>query len=167
MRLAEAINERGLKSLTLQYGVIFSVNGEVTNRNYWLPRRQHKIWEKTETGPSEYREHGEAFKKWRRSKWVAVLDQGQFDEFVDHAHLVATGEKTMGSLGAPAPEGTVLGLSPAVHFEVPHDGYDDMSTCAYVTPYVMQAADSPEFEEFDGADWDVVEAALVKKYEDG
>jgi hypothetical protein len=74
--------------------------------------------------------------RYRHRKYVAMLDRKQFQQFIDHLGLYASTVETMGSLGAPIPNGGIsLGLVPAVSFGAYCDDYE---LNAYVTPYVVR-----------------------------
>jgi hypothetical protein len=156
MKLAELIKQDNfdLDTVEIQYGVIYSADSEEINECDSPPEAQSELWDNTEDDDeSDYGIEG-----WSHKKWCALLNQEQFDEFVNHVCIHAQDIETMGSLGAPSPDGICLGCSPAISFD--NDDYDGIYN-AYVTPYVMGDFDHP----FDEDDWQALRKAIIRKYQ--
>ncbi len=114
----------------MEYSVIYSVDipSGVSMRPF-VPPECKRLWEETE-GDEQY-QYGHLEGRWERGhhrKWVAILDQAQFEEFVRDVGLFAEDVQTMGSLGAP---GFGFGWAPAISFR--NDDPDAIQS-AYVTP---------------------------------
>ena len=119
------------------------------------PPRARRIWDQTE-GDRQY-EYSYLEGEWERGKhrkWCAVLDKGQFAEFVQATGLVADSTETLGSLGAP---GFGIGWAPAIAFN--DDSNDRAILSAYVTPV-------PETrrEQYDERDWLRVRRAVLSMF---
>jgi hypothetical protein len=159
MKLAELIEQSDLSSVEIQYGVIYSVDAEEINESDGPPTSQAKLWNLTEDNEeSDYGIEG-----WQHKKWYALLTQDQFDEFVGHVSIYAQNVKTMGSLGAPSPDGICFGISPAISFE---DSRDDGICNAYVTPYVIKDlfANKELDVPCDELDWEALRKKMIEKY---
>ena len=114
----------------MQYSVIYSVDiPRGVNMRPFVPPHCRQLWDETEDD-NNY-EYGYLEGRWEKGhhrKWVAILDQDQFEEFLFHTGLFPENVETMGSLGAP---GFGLGWSPAISFR---NDDDDAIRSAYVTP---------------------------------
>jgi hypothetical protein len=144
-----------VKETAMRFSVIYSVDvpGNVRVTDY-APPQARRLWDKTEGDESyEYSYLEGRWEKGKHRKWCAVLDRGQFDEFVSRCGLVAEDVQTMGSLGAP---GFGFGWAPAIAF---HNDAPDAILSAYVTPI-------PEVEKdhFDERDWNRVRSAVLSVY---
>lgn len=113
------------------YSVIYDfdcVHGHVERLN--PPKKQRrKLWDCTESGPCEDNHFDTEHWRGKHRKWCAILNQEQFDEFVEHCDLYASSTPTMGSIGAP---GYGFGWAPAICFQSEGDSYAYQN--AYVTP---------------------------------
>lgn len=156
MKLAEAIKQEGfdLSTVKMQYGVIYSADADEINPCDSPPEEQNELWTETEN----YDESDYGIEGWVHKKWCACLDQEQFDQFVNHVCIYAEDIETMGSLGAPSPDGMILGVMPAICFE---GGGEIGIHNAYVTPYIMGDFDTP----FDEDDWQALRRQLIEKYQ--
>lgn len=136
------------------FSVIYSadVPQGVSIRDY-APPQAPRLWQQTESGPSEYSYLKGRWTKGKHRKWAAMLDRERFDEFVGKLDLYAETTETMGSLGAP---GFGFGWSPAISFTS-----DDPNALlnAYVTPL-------PETSKAGGddRDWQRVRQAVLSVY---
>jgi hypothetical protein len=126
------------------YGIIFSTDSKTEQKvNFnnqksiekvladWQkpPKEQKDYWKLTEYGESD-------FENWVHCKWCACLSQQQFEIFVNHTNLVYSSVETLGSLGAPTPDGNInIGWSPAICFDLCEDNFILM---AYITPYLEE-----------------------------
>jgi len=69
-------------------------------------------------------------------KYVGILSTEQLDCLVDDCGLYCQETETMGSLGAPVPEGGIcLGILPAICYQNEVCYNDQPSIMAYVTPF--------------------------------
>lgn len=123
------------------FGVIYSfdvLEVELPRMTIRPPPEQSELWTRTEHGTSELNATLDTT-GWYHEKWCACLDLEQFTQFRDRLCLRADDVETMGSLGAPLPDGTLhYGCLPAVSF----DGSDnDCLANAYVTPYLEPGDD--------------------------
>jgi len=154
----------------MQFGIIYSIEvykSEVVLENCRPPAEQRKegLWEQTEKGDSEYNATLDTT-GWLHEKWCACLTLEQMDELVKRTDIVADSTETMGSLGAPQPDGTTSwGCSPAVSFQY----YDnDCDLNAYVTPY--PEADDPQviegldLENLDGDAFQLVKEWMLDRW---
>lgn len=136
------------------FSVIYSadVPQGISVRDY-APPQARRLWQQTESGPSEYSYLEGRWERGKHRKWAALLDREQFDEFVGKLDLYAETTGTMGSLGAP---GFGFGWSPAISFTS-----DDPNALlnAYVTPL-------PETSKAGGdeRDWQRVRRAVLSVY---
>lgn len=115
------------------------------------------LWHRTEnSNQSDYEDmnHG---------KWVAILDQAQFDEFVEHADLEAERVETMGAIGSPA---CGFGWSPAISFSnCLGGGSVDAFQNAYVTPLPNRRNGDPiRTGGHNERDWERVKRAILSVY---
>lgn len=118
----------------MRFSVIYSFDCGKRQRLTPLnpPAKQRRLWQKTEgdEGFDDYTalalnlDEGE---KGRHRKWCGILNEEQFQDFLDHTYLRAEDVQTGGSLGAP---GCGYGWSPAFSFS----RFDDAVQNAYVTP---------------------------------
>lgn len=125
-----AIKKRTGRNSKVDYSVIYSVDIPAhVNMRPFVPPRCKQLWEETE-GDEQY-DFGYLEDRWEKGhhrKWVAILDQEQFDEFLDRTGLIAEDVQTMGSIGSP---GVGFGWAPAISFR--GDDPDSIQS-AYVTP---------------------------------
>lgn len=158
----------------MYYGIIFSVDADkdaVDDDIYQpVPTEPEGTWYKSEDDETEY-ECWPENEGWHY-KWCACLSQEQMDQFMEKMCFTSICD-TMGSLGAPQPDGDIcLGMSPA--FAVETDDSDAMVQ-AYVTPYLMEEGDEdtiPELKlgEREGPkqlrddDWKTIMDWFAKKY---
>ncbi len=121
--------------MSVQFSIIYSVDiPSGINMRPFVPPHCKRLWDETE-GDSGY-DYSYLEGRWERGhhrKWVAILDQAQFDEFVRQVGLVAEDVQTMGSLGAP---GFGFGWAPAICIR--SDDPDAIQS-AYVTPVGSKA----------------------------
>lgn len=85
----------------MQFSIIYSVDipGGVDMRPF-VPPNCKKLWEETEDD-SNY-EYGYLEGRWEHGhhrKWCAILNEDQFQEFLDHTGLFPENCQTMGSIG--------------------------------------------------------------------
>lgn len=112
----------------MHYSIIYSVDvPRGVNMRPYVPPDCRKLWEETE-GDRNRDYLGDEWERGHHRKWVAILDQQQFEEFVVHCELIGESTETMGSIGAP---GYGLGWAPAISFR--GDAPDAIQS-AYVTP---------------------------------
>lgn len=133
----------------MQFSVIYSVDtpADIDVLDYAPPNID--LWDETE----DDRQYEGYWEQGHHRKWCAILDQEQFEEFVDHCGLFAETTETMGSIGVP---GFGYGWSPAVLFRSDDpDAYRD----AYVTPM-------PEVRKKHGTehDWKRIRGAVLAMY---
>lgn len=110
-------------------------------------------------------------KNYKHRKYTALLNKSEFQQFVDKSDLVASTVETMGSLGAPSPDGMVLGIVPAVCFDYRSGDYE---LNAYVTPYVVRQRRGRQKGVYDSVrkagcgerDWDRLRDAIIAKWSD-
>ena len=83
-------------------------------------------------------------------------------QLIDEQLLDWCGCDTMGSIGAPTPDGISLGCMPAISFRC----YDEeLEQCAYITPYVCRPDRSPLRQKMSGErDWDRINQAFIARY---
>jgi len=138
----------------LLFSVIYSadVPSGVSIRDY-APPQARRLWQQTESGPSEYSYLEGRWSRGKHRKWAALLDREQFDDFVSKLGLYAESTETMGSLGAP---GFGFGWSPAVSFT---SDDEDAILSAYVTP--LPEVRRPGGDE---QDWQRVRRAVLSVY---
>lgn len=136
------------------FSVIYSadVPSGVSVRDF-TPPQARRLWQRTESGPSEYSYLEGRWTKGKHRKWAALLDREQFNEFVQTLGLYADSTETMGSLGAP---GFGFGWSPAISFT--SDDQDAILN-AYVTPLLEVRKDGG-----DERDWQRVRRAVLSVY---
>lgn len=155
----------------MYYGIIFSVdaNKDRIDDDVFQPTPAD-MWTKTDDAETEYECWTKEDPGWHR-KWYACLDQQQMDEFMQKMEFASICN-TMGSIGAPQPDGdTCLGCSPAFAVEAVDP---DALMQAYVTPYVMEddtdtipalklsARASGKLDQ--EGDWDIVMKWFAEKY---
>jgi hypothetical protein len=128
----------------------------------------------TETESDDYEEFFEG--KYKHRKYGGVLTKKEFDEMIEARWLGQEVERTMGSLGCPAPDGDIiLGMTPAVSFGYFSDGL--ILNC-YATPFAVRPARTPVEREsgekwfpvrsrpMDERDWELLEDAMLAKWRD-
>ena len=138
----------------MQFSVIYSVDvpHNVDIAEYAPPDLE--FWDETED--DDQYDYGYLEGDWENGhhrKWVAILDRGQFDQFIEPCDLMAEDVQTMGSLGAP---GFGFGWAPAISFT--SDDPEAIQS-AYVTPL-------PEVHKDHGneRDWERVRGAVLAVY---
>ena len=95
------------------------------------------------------------------SKWVGVLNQEQFDEFIEATGLHIQDVETMGSLGVPW---AFPGIAPAISFT--GGGGEEVIQDAYVTPIPdIELKNRLEDEEWQERAWERIKAALLRRYD--
>ncbi len=117
------------------FGIIYSVDCHPAVTLGQFRPTPHRSWQITERKPDgTYDEVWGA--GYQHRKYTGVLNRKQFQGFVDNLNLCASTVETMGSLGAPLPDGGIaLGIVPAVSFDSRGDEYE---LNAYVTPFVVR-----------------------------
>ena len=139
----------------MQFSVIYSVDvPSDTDVLDHAPPHVEELWDETED--DEQFGYGYLEGIWEgghHRKWCSVLDQAQFDEFVEHCGLTAESTETLGSLGAP---GCGFGWAPAVSFCGDHP---DAIQSAYVTPFPRTSK-----QPLDRNDWKRVRGAVLAVY---
>ena len=141
----------------MKYSIIYSVDvpRKESIKRYLHPQRHlFKLTEGDEQYDYGYLEN--EWKKGKHRKLCALLNQNQFDKFIDKTGLIAESTETMGSLGAP---GFGIGWAPAISF-TGYDEYNPVILNAYVTPI-------PEIERKDGfteRDWERIKKVIIRKY---
>lgn len=100
-------------------------------KEFMPPARLMKHFEQTE-GDDGY-EYGGEFGPGKHRKYCAILNQEEFEEFLNHTGLRAERVNTMGAIGMP---GHGYGLVPAISFE----NYDSraLTQNAYVLPNLTE-----------------------------
>lgn len=147
----------------MQYSVIFDTQWNSADGSPWLPKNFH-LWQKTEgddQNPYDYlNREGDGVIVNRHRKYLAILSQQQFDDFVEGADLVAEDVQTMGSIGAP---GFGWGWAPAISFTNMRGGgrYLHMAS-AYVTP--IPDGEPPDNDDEMEAKWEEVREEILEKY---
>jgi hypothetical protein len=156
----------------LLYSVIYGCDVQRNVKLVAPTKDQIHLWQCTERngGPNgEQMGWGQSdewgnWKRGRHRKYCAILDQEQFDAFILHADLHASGVETCGSLGAP---GLGFGVSPAIAFE---KFEDDCFQQAYVTPFPDTPPPDLEIEPalpgFEDVLLDVVESEMQSLWEE-
>lgn len=126
-----------------------------------IPCPPSDAWECTEDEPDGTYDDfwGECY---THRKWVACIDEQKLKQLIDDQILDWCGCDTLGSLGAPTPDGISLGCMPAICFRC----YDeDAEQCAYITPYVCRPDRSPLRQKMSGErDWDRINQAFIARY---
>jgi hypothetical protein len=119
----------------MDFSVIYSVDIPAgVNMRPFVPPRCKQLWEETEGDEQyDYDYLEDRWEKGHHRKWVTILDQDQFDEFLDHTGLIAEDVQTMGSIGAP---GFGFSWAPAISFR--GDDLDSIQS-AYATPLASKA----------------------------
>ena len=141
----------------MKYSIIYSVDvpKKESIRRY-LPSQRH-LFDLTE-GDEQY-DYGYLENEWEKGKHrklCALLNQNQFDKFINDTRLIAESIDTMGSIGAP---GFGIGWAPAISF-IGYDEYNPVIQNAYVTPI-------PEIERKNGfteRDWERIKKVILRKY---
>lgn len=154
------------------FGVIYSIECDQTGLSLEQLRppisQRETLWQRTEEGESELNSTLET-SGWVHEKWCACLDLPQMDEFVDHTGVRAETTDTLGSIGAPTPDGLFsYGASPAISFQ---DYGDHWDLNAYVTPYPteedLSVIEGLDLENLDAAAFELVKEWMVERWEDG
>lgn len=139
----------------MRFSIIYSIDcPEGVDIDQLTPPQVSELWDQTEDD-SQY-EYGYLEGCWENGshrKWCAILNQEQFDEFIEHCGLQADDTETMGSIGAP---GCGFGWAPAISFTSQDP---DAIQSAYVTPLP-----EVEKESFDERDWQRIKSAVLTVY---
>jgi len=133
------------------YSVIYSIDGE--NTEPYEPENL-ELWTKTEDGESDF-----DIPNWKHKKFIAILNQDQFDQFVENQGLYAEDVETMGAVGSP---GHGFAWVPTISFNgTDPDAYQN----AYVTPNIPMQ-EGKRLEEIVGKEnvWSTVRGHIIKKY---
>ncbi|HUU87646.1 MAG TPA: hypothetical protein VMX17_07835 [Candidatus Glassbacteria bacterium] len=144
----------------MKYGIIYTI--DITRDEYveyYLPpKRIRRKLQLTEGDESYDLDHmGGPWTKGKHRKLVGVLNQKDFDDFVDSCSLTADDVETMGSLGLFG-----YGISPAISFNSQH--YSGFAN-AYVTPIPsFELINRADDEDWQDRSWARIKAAIVKKY---
>ncbi len=115
----------------MQFSVIYSVDiPRGVNMRRYVPPKCKQLWDETE---NNYEGDGYSYLegRWTKGvhrKWCALLDEKDFEEFVESVGIFAEPVETMGSIGAP---GYGFGWAPAISFR---SDSEDAIQSAYVTP---------------------------------
>jgi len=162
------------------FSVIYSVDAHKDinlTRNHLCPppvQFARKLWECTESGPSELGDDDFA-KTWKHRKYCSFLNFQQFCDFIEHTSLYVERTQTMGSLGAP---GFGFGWAPAVPFNG-DSGESGWIQNAYVTPVppelmskqdpapILPGLDPEMVELATHTDWDEIEKTMWEWFEEG
>ncbi len=146
----------------MQYSIIYSVDvptccEDPVRISDYLPKNR-KPWTTTEDDSNYEYDYLEG--DWltgKHRKLCGILNQKQFDKFIDEMCLLAENVETMGSIGAP---GFGFGHVPAISFMGDTDhGYGASAIqSAYVTPFddAWTGDDHPE--------WEDVRKEIIEKY---
>lgn len=137
----------------MEYSVIYSA--DFPREEYvaqYAPPKRRRLWTLTEDDEQrDYEYLGSEWKNHKHRKWVAILDEAQFAEFVEDCGLYAQDVRTLGSIGAP---GFGIGWSPAISFES-EDSYRLGFASAYVTPIPDDGQE---------ADWEAVRRQVIDEF---
>jgi len=118
----------------MEYSIIYSCDVPKNTHLAAPPPSQSHLWVCTERdggpngGQMDWGVSGIEWSRGRHRKYCAILDQKEFDEFVNHVYIYAEDVETGGSIGAP---GFGYCCVPAISFT---GNSDDMLQSAYVTP---------------------------------
>lgn len=159
----------------LVYGVIYSVDcrpewnirllyppGKILNRTQAKKAFKQDTWWVTERrSDGDYSELWGSMAKHR--KFVGTISEKLVSLLISDQRLDWVGCDTMGSLGAPAPDGMTLGFMPAISFSHHADEY---ITNAYITPYAVQADGLTPLREngMTERDWERIKLAFIARY---
>lgn len=146
--------------MNINYSIIYSFDmaGRDKTVRWYQPPKMRKLWTLTE-GDSQYEYSylGDEWERGKHRKYIGILNQEEFDEFIDATYLTMEDVQTMGSLGAP---GFGFGWSPAISFR--GDEYDAILS-AYVTPFPIDQ-EPPETAEEEEKIWDEIYDWMLEKY---
>ena len=115
----------------MEFSVIYSCDVPANTDLIAPPPSQCHLWACTERegGPDGSQNWGDPrWARGRHRKYCALLDQDQFDTFINHTGIFSEDIETGGSIGAP---GFGFGWAPAISFT---GTADDVNQSAYVTP---------------------------------
>lgn len=152
------------------YSIIYSCDVPVNTQIIGPPPSQSHLWDCTERsggsdgGQMDWGVDGYAWSRGRHRQYCAILDQEQFDCFVEHCELFAEDVETMGAIGTPA-----FGYShaPAVSFN--GCGEDSLQS-AYVTPLIESNKVGRPLpglqEQTDDVVWSELRSFMIDQYED-
>ena len=147
----------------MNYGIIFSVSC-VSDEEVWdyVPSVVTTTCDRTEDDDSyDYDYMGGPWEDGHHGKWVGVLDQKQFDEFIQATGLHMEDVETMGSLGVPW---AFPGIAPAFSFT--GGGDEGVIQDAYVTPLPsFKLENRVDDEEWQNKAWEKIKAALLERYQ--